>query len=53
MNQLQNSSPAGGMMRQMTGMGEMKPTTPAATKYALLFALISGVGGGILLVKSQ
>ena len=53
MNQLQSSSPAGGMMRQMTGMGEMKPTTPSATKYALLFAVISGIGGGVLLVKSQ
>lgn len=52
MNQFQNSSPVGGMMRQMTGQVEMKPSTPAATKYALLFALISGIGGGVLVAKS-
>ena len=53
MNQMQNSSPLGGMMRGMTGQSQMKPATPAATKYALLFALISGIGGGALLAKSQ
>ena len=49
MNQLQQSSPLSGMM----GAGEMKPATPAATKYAALFAVVSGVGGGVLLVKSK
>jgi hypothetical protein len=48
-----NSAPFGGMMRQMTGSANIKATTPAATKYALLFAAISGAGGGVLLVKSQ
>lgn len=49
MNQLQRSSPLSGMM----GVGEMKPVAPAATKYAALFALVSGVGGGVLLVKGK
>ncbi len=48
MNQMQNSSP----FRGMIGGGNMKPATPAATKYALLFAAISGIGGGVLLAKS-
>ena len=37
--------------------GRPKPegaaATPAATKYAIFFALISGIGGGVLLVKSK
>jgi len=48
MNSFQQSSPLGRMM----GGGNMKPATPAATKYALLFAAISGIGGTVLLVKS-
>jgi len=48
MNAFQRSSPLAGMM----GGGNMKPATPAATKYALLFAVISGVGGAVLLAKS-
>ena len=53
MNQLNQSSPLGNMMGQVTGQTEFKPATPAATKYALLFALISGVGGAVLLVKGS
>ena len=49
MNALQRSSPLGGML----GAGNMKPATPAATKYALLFAALSGIGGAILLVQSR
>lgn len=49
MNQLTGSSPFSGMMGQM----EMKPATPAATKYALFFAAITGIGGAVLLVKSK
>ena len=49
MNQLQRSSPLSGM----TGIGEIKPGTPAATKYAALFSFVSGIGGGVLLVKSK
>ena len=52
MNHLQQSSPLGSMMGQMTGQTQFKPATPAATKYALFFALISGAGGGVLLAKS-
>ena len=48
-----SSSPLGGMMSVMTGQSQMKPGIPAATKYALLFAIISGVGGGVLMSKSQ
>ena len=32
---------------------KMKPATSAATKYALLFALLSGVGGSVLLGKCK
>ncbi len=53
MNQFRNSSPLGGMMNEMTGQSQMKPATPAATKYAMVFALIAGAGGAVLLAKSQ
>ncbi|MBN1362337.1 MAG: hypothetical protein JW993_17210 [Sedimentisphaerales bacterium] len=49
---MRNSSPLGGMMNQMTGGMEMKPATPAATKYAVLGALITGIAGAVLLVMS-
>jgi len=49
MNQIKRSSPLGGMMGGM----EMKPATPAATKYALFFAVLSGAGGAVLLVMSK
>ena len=49
MNQIKRSSPLGGMMGGM----EMKPATPAATKYALFFAVIFGAGGAVLLVMSK
>ena len=49
MNQLGQSTPLSGMM----GIGEMKPRIPAATKYAAVLAVISGVGGAVLLVKSR
>ena len=48
-NQLRQSSPLSGMM----GDAEVQPATPMATKYAALFAVVSGVGGGILLSKSK
>ena len=48
MNALQRSSPLGSML----GAANIKPATPAATKYALLFAALSGIGGAILLVQS-
>jgi hypothetical protein len=48
MNQIQQSSPLKGMM----GVGDMKPATPTATKYALFFAALSGIGGAILLIQS-
>ena len=48
MNTFQQSMPLGLMM----GNGKMKPATPASTKYALLFAVLSGIGGIVLLVRS-
>ena len=48
MNQMQKSLPFG----RMLGGGNMEPATPTATKYALLFAVISGIGGAVFLVKS-
>jgi predicted membrane protein len=47
-NAFQQFSPLGVMM----GGGNIKPATPAVTKYALLFAALSGIGGVVLLVKS-
>ena len=47
MKAFQQSSPLGGMM----GGGNIEPATPAATRYALLFAAISGIGGAFLLVQ--
>jgi len=49
MNQIQRSSPLSGMLN----VGEIKPGTPAATKYAALFAAVSGIGGGVILAKSK
>ena len=45
----QRNSPLGGMVQGMN----IKPATPAATKYAIFFALISGVGGGVLIYMSK
>lgn len=47
MNNLQRSTPLGDM-----GI-RIKPAMPAATKYALFFAVLSGAGGGFLLFKSK
>jgi hypothetical protein len=47
LNAFQQSIPFGGLL----GGGNITPATPAATKYALLFAALSGIGGAVLLVK--
>lgn len=39
------SSPLGGMMQSMVGTTQLKPATPAATKYALFAALLTGAAG--------
>jgi len=44
-NKMLHSSPFGGMMQGMTGSPQLEPSTPAATKYAIIFAVLSGVGG--------
>ena len=49
MNQLRDSSPLSSMMPQM----EIKPAIPAATKYAIVLAAISGIGGVVLLIYSM
>jgi len=49
LNSLQRNSPLGNMGLNLN----VKPATPAATKYAIFFALLSGVGGGFLLFKSK
>jgi predicted membrane protein len=46
-SQFQHSSPMGDAF----GFGEMRPATPASTKYAILFAVISGVAGFVLIIK--
>lgn len=49
MNQMVQSSPLGGMM----GGTAMEPATPAATKYALLFAALTGLGGAAALAQAS
>jgi len=53
MNQFSQSTPFGSGMGGMGGMGggQLRPATPAATKYALVFALIAGAGGVFCLVQ--
>jgi hypothetical protein len=43
--------PLGGMMNQMTG-GQLEPGVPEETKYALFFAVLTGVGGVVCMVMS-
>ena len=49
MNNMRRSSPLG----QMMGEGDLKPATPAATKYAALFAAMTGIAGIVCLVKAS
>jgi len=49
MNAMTQGHPLGGMI----GGGELKATTPAATKYAILLAVVFGAGGAVLVVKSK
>lgn len=55
-NRMMQSSPMGdmmgGMMKQMTGQSELKPSVPAATSYSLLFAAVSGIAGVACLAAS-
>ncbi len=44
-NKMMQSSPLGGMMKQMIGGAKLEPGIPAATKYCLLFAVLAGIGG--------
>jgi hypothetical protein len=47
MQSLTQSTPLG----DDSPFGEIKPATPAATKYALFFAFLSGVGGAFCFVR--
>jgi hypothetical protein len=49
MSAMRESSPLGDML----GGTCMKPATPAATKHALLVAVLSGVGVAVLFVKGK
>ncbi|MGE4619226.1 MAG: hypothetical protein AAEJ04_05390 [Planctomycetota bacterium] len=49
--QLIQQSPLAGMV--IGGHGQLEPGIPVATKYAAFFALLSGIGGTVLLVKSR
>ena len=49
MNQMMQSSPLGGM----TGGAQLTPAMPAATKYALFFAAVTGLGGAGALVYAS
>jgi phage-related minor tail protein len=52
-NKMLHSSPFGGMMQGMqglTGSPQLEPSAPAATKYALVFAVLSGIAGGVCFV---
>ena len=44
--------PLGGMMNQMTGGNQLEPGVPEATKYALFFAVLTGIGGVVCMVMS-
>ena len=48
-NEMRHRTPFGGMMGDL----EMKPATPAATKYALFFALLSAGGAVVCLVLAS
>lgn len=43
----------GGMFGAMTGGGELKPSTPAVTKYSFLAAILFGAGGAYCLMKQK
>ncbi len=49
MNQMQGSSP----FAALHGGVDLKPAMPAASKYAILFAALSGIGGVLSLAKSR
>lgn len=49
-NKMLDSSPLGGMMKEMTGQAKLEPGMPDATKYSLLFAVLAAVGGVVCLV---
>jgi hypothetical protein len=49
-NKMLRSSPLGAMMTGMAGSPNLQPSTPAATKYALIFAVLSGIGGAVCFV---
>lgn len=42
----------GGLLQGMAG-GELRPSTPTASKYAIALALVCGGGGGYCLWKSK
>jgi len=47
-NQMNGSSPFGGAL----GGGNLEPATPTETKYAAFFAVVTGIGGIVVLAKS-
>ena len=55
-NRMMQSGPMGdmmgGLMQEMTGQSELKPSVPAATTYSLFFAAVSGVAGVACLAAS-
>lgn len=54
MNQRMHRSPLGEMMpRSPLGGGQMRPAMPAATKYALVFAVVAAAGGIACLVYAS
>ncbi len=40
-------------MPEMFGGGNVTPGIPVVTKYAVFFAVLTGIGGGISLMKSR
>ena len=54
MNEMMRRSPLGGMTpRSPMGDVEMRPAMPAATKYALLFAVLAAVAGIVCLMYAS
>jgi|GEM_PF-907886 len=49
-NKMMQSSPLGGMPKEMTGGAKLEPGMLTATKDSLIFAVLSGIGGVVCMV---
>ncbi len=47
---MMESSPLGGMIKEMTGVTKLESRMPTSAKYSLFFGLLVGIGGVACLV---